>query len=103
VPGAANPGKAGFAEAIDRVHPGVLARLRGLLTSKGCGQSVNLMLGDFERETGIHGIRLAPPIARDTGQRRDRRQPETLPLLFPAMDVEDRRPAVAEEMRSNFG
>jgi hypothetical protein len=102
----ANPSNVAFAEAVRLAAPADLSGLRGLLTQSNLyiWQSVNLLHADFERDTGIHGIRLALRSGEVFVNDETVAMPEHFPWLFPdavAMDVDDLREAAAGWLRAN--
>src|ERR1700733_13576398 len=105
----ANPGDNRFAEAIRRTTPGMLAGLRGSLTQANLyvWQSVNLLHADFERDTGLQGVRLTLLSEEVLANDETVALPDYFPWVFPEateithMDIEDRRTIVAEWLRGN--
>jgi hypothetical protein len=105
----ANPSDNRLAEAIHRTPPGGLAGLRGLLTQSDLyiWQSVNLLHSDFERDTGLQGVRLALRSAEVLVNDETVALPEHFPWVFTegaeiaSADIEDRRTTVAERLQGN--
>jgi hypothetical protein len=96
-----NPSRQAFSAAIRHGGPAV-AGLRGLLTSHDIfvWQSMNLLHTDFERESGISGLRVALRSGQLHVNDETVDQPEQFPWIFPQsvreMDIEDRRTIVAQ-------
>jgi hypothetical protein len=104
-----NPSEVEFAKAIDRGTAEELAGLRGLLTRSNLyiWQSVNLLHANFERDTGIVGVRLGLRSGEVQANDETVATPEHFPCVFPdapraaAIGVDDRREAAAAWLRAN--
>jgi len=95
-----DPVSASFADALRRADPLAVPGLRALLTEAGLflWQSVHLLHADFERATGLSGVRvmLGPEMVRVNDE--VVAQPECFPWLFPDgldPEIEARRAFVA--------
>jgi hypothetical protein len=104
-----NPARQEFANAIQRSPGGATAGLRGLLTSTDLytWQSMNLLHADFERKTGIEGVRVGLRHGEIQANSETIAHPEHFRWIFPdqaqaeQLDMEDRRIIVANWLKSN--
>jgi hypothetical protein len=105
----ANPTRSGFAEAIKCASHAELAGLRAVTTSVDIHvwQSVNLLHTDFERATGIQGVRLALRSGGVLVNDETIAMPEHFPWVFPditramILDTEDRRTMAVAWIQAN--
>jgi hypothetical protein len=105
-----NPDRQEFATAL-RSPTADTSGLRGLLTRSDLyvWQSINLLHSDFERDTGIEGMRIALRANELQTSDESVALPAHFPWVFPdcaqaeAMDVEDRRKVAIEYLQANVG
>lgn len=105
-----NPHSAAFGDALRRsARGGSLDGLRGLLTGVDLyvWQSTHLLHADFERESGVQGVRVALRSGSIQANDETVAQPEAFPWVFPDpglaanTDVEDRRTVVCDWLKAN--
>jgi hypothetical protein len=103
-----NPDRREFASAL-RSSTADTSGLRGLLTQADLyvWQSIYLLHSDFERHTGIEGIRIALRANEVQTNNESAAFPVHFPWVFPnraqaeAMDVENRRKVVSDYLQVN--
>lgn len=103
-----NPSRREFVTAL-RSSTADTAGLRGLLTETDLyvWQSINLLHIDFERDTGLLGVRIALRPTEVQTNDESVALPEQFPWIFPdrtqaeATDIEDRRAIVTTYLQAN--
>jgi hypothetical protein len=103
-----NPDRQEFATSL-RSPTADTTGLRGLVSQSDLyvWQSIDLLHSDFERDTGIEGMRIALRANEVQTNDESAALPAHFPWVFPdraqaeAMDVEDRRKVVSDYLQAN--